>query len=100
MMSLSTDTGIGLRTIKITIRSPNKSKVISTIIEKIEDFDKNAIRQKIHRFWYRHEIPTLNKVLVAINEDSSLPTLSRTGLYRLLGNLNFEFTKRQRNSAH
>ncbi|KAE9522234.1 hypothetical protein AGLY_017372 [Aphis glycines] len=83
MMSLSNDTGIAR----------------STIIEKIDDFDKNAIRQKIHGFWYRHKIPTLNKVLVAINEDSSLPTLSRTGLYRLLGNLNFEFTKRQRNSA-
>lgn len=108
MMSLSTDTGIGLTTIKNTIRdyrqkgevcSPNKKKTRSTIIEKIDDFDKNAIRRKIHGFWYRHEIPTLNRVLVAINEDSSLPTLSRTGLYRLLGNLNFEFTKRQRNSA-
>ncbi|KAL4105010.1 hypothetical protein QTP88_020285 [Uroleucon formosanum] len=38
-------------------------------------------------------------ILVAINEDSSLPTLSRTGLYQLLGSLNFEFTKRQCNSA-
>ena len=80
-MSLSNDTGIGITTVKRTIRdyrqkgvvcSPNKKKQRLTIIEKIEDFDKNAIRQKIHGFWYRHEIPTLSKVLVAINEDSSL----------------------------
>lgn len=39
------------------------------------------------------------KVLVVINEDSELPNLSRSGLYRLLADLNFEFTKRNRNSA-
>lgn len=39
------------------------------------------------------------KVLAVINEDSELPNLSRSGLYRLLADLNFEFTKRNRNSA-
>lgn len=108
MMSLSTDTGIGLRTIRSTVKgyketavvsSPNKKKIRSTVIEKIDDFNKNAIRQKIHGFWFRREIPTLMKVLAAINENSELPNLSRSGLYRLLADLNFEFTKRNRNSA-
>ncbi|XP_026815523.1 uncharacterized protein LOC113555299 [Rhopalosiphum maidis] len=108
MMSLSTDTGFGLRTIRSTVKeyketgvvsSPNKKKIRSTVIEKIDDFNKNAIRQKIHSFWFRREIPTLMKVLAVINEDSELPNLSRSGLYRLLADLNFEFTKRNRNSA-
>lgn len=34
------------------------------------------------------------KVLIAINKDSDLPDLCRSGLYRLLADLNFEFTKR------
>lgn len=99
-MSLSDDTGIDLTTIKSTIRSYRQKGVVCLPNKKkTSDLGKNAIRHKIYGFWYKHEIPTLNKVLVAINEDSSLPTLSRNGLYRLLENLNFEFNKIQRNGA-
>lgn len=57
---MSKEIGIGQRTItttlseykkKGTISSPNKTKIRPTIIDKIDDFDKNAIRQKIHGFW-------------------------------------------------
>lgn len=54
--------------------------------------------QKIHGFWFKREIPTLLKVLITIKEDSDLPNLCRNGLYRLLADLNFEFTKKNRNS--
>ena len=72
IQALSTKSGIGLRTIKNTIaeykksravKSPNKKKVRTNIHDKIDNFDKNAIRQKIHQFWFRRELPTLNKIV-------------------------------------
>ncbi|KAL4092241.1 hypothetical protein QTP88_026775 [Uroleucon formosanum] len=96
MMSLSNDTGIGLTAIKNTIQDyRQKGIVCSPNKKKTSDLSKNVIRRKIHEFWYRREIPTLNKVFIAINEDPCLPTLSRTGLHQVLENLNFELTKSQ-----
>lgn len=106
--SISEETGIGQRTVittlsayktKGTVASPNKKKIRPTIVEKVDDFDKNAIRLKIHQFWLRREIPTLNKMLTVINEDPSLPTFSNTSFRRILKDLNFEYTKKSRNSA-
>jgi len=80
-------------------KSPNKTKIRPTIIDKIDDFNKNAIRQKIHGLWFRNEIPTIKKIVQAINDDPDLPNLPSTSLRRVLKELNFEFTKRNRNSA-
>lgn len=64
---LSTETGIGIGTIKKTIREYKLTGTVSSLInkkrrpnvcEKVDDFDKNAIRQKIHGFWFKREIPT------------------------------------------
>lgn len=68
-------------------------------MSKIDDFDKNAVRRKIHQFWFNCELPTLDKMLSVINEDESLPDFSRTTLYRLLISMDFEYGKRGRNSA-
>lgn len=84
---------------KGTISSPNKKKIRPKLIEKIDDFDENAIRQKIHEFWRHREIPTLDKMYVSINDDSSLPNISRSSLHLLLKDLNFVYTKIKRNSA-
>lgn len=73
-------------------------KIRPKIIDLIDDFDKNAIRQKIHMFWRNRDPPTLNKIMNAVSEDDSLPTLKRTTMYTLLKDLNFEYTKRKRNS--
>jgi len=105
---ISNTTGIGQRTIQNTlaeyrnegsVTSPNKKKVRPTIIEKVDEFDKNAIRQKIHNFWRNREVPTIQKMLVAINEDDSLPSLSRSSFQRILKDLQFEYVKKNRNSA-
>ncbi|KAE9522521.1 hypothetical protein AGLY_017086 [Aphis glycines] len=105
---LSKASGIGRDTIVNTIRnykndnqlkSPNKTKIRSRINEKIDDFDKNAIRLKIHSFWLRNEVPTLKKIVQAISDDPNLPTIPRTSLQRILKELGFEYTKRARNSA-
>ena len=74
---ISTRSGIGIGTIKRTIReykstgtlsSPVNKKNRPTVVDKVDDFDKNAIRQKIHAFWFRREIPTLPKMLQVIND--------------------------------
>ncbi|KAE9529194.1 hypothetical protein AGLY_011990 [Aphis glycines] len=108
LFRLSEGSGIGIGTIKKTLReykstgkvsSPKNKKLRSTICEKLDDFDKNAIRQKIHQFWFRKEIPTLAKIIQAVQDDPGLPNLSRSSFQRLLKDMQFEYTKRNRNSA-
>lgn len=98
-------TGIGQRTITTTlsdykkkgiISSPNKNKIRPTITQKIDEFNKNAIQQKIHGFWFRKEIPTLQKILTAVNDDPSLPNLKCTSLRTILKDLSFVYTKKTR----
>ncbi|KAL4153157.1 hypothetical protein QTP88_000990 [Uroleucon formosanum] len=105
MASVSHDSGIGMRTVKTTnceykntgeCKLPHKTKIRPTVNDKIDDFDKNAI---IRGFWFRNEVPTLKKIVQAVNDDSLLPNLTCTSLRRVLKELNFEFTKRSRNSA-
>lgn len=104
---ISKEVGIGLRTIsstlseynrKGTVTSPNKNKIRPTILEKVDEFRKNAIRQKIHEFWLRQEIPTLNKILEVINEDPNLPTFPKTTFRTILKDLNFEYTNKSNNA--
>jgi len=79
-----------------------KKKNRPTIKEKLDDFQKkkkNAIRQTVHCFWRKREIPTLRKILDAIHQNKDLPNLSRTSLHRVLKELHFEYTKRDRNDA-
>jgi len=52
-----------------TVSSPNKKKIRKKIEEKIDEFDKYAIRKKVHQFWQNHDVPTLDKILIAINEE-------------------------------
>ncbi|XP_060858361.1 uncharacterized protein LOC132935765 [Metopolophium dirhodum] len=53
----------------------------------------------MHGFWFRGEIPTLKKIITAIDENPDIPSLPRTCLQWILKELNFEYTKRNRNSA-
>jgi hypothetical protein len=82
-----------------TVSSPTKEKHRHTVIEKIDEFDKNAIRQKIHDFWRNREVPTIKKMLVAINEDETLPNMKRTSFQAVLKDLQFEYVKKNRNTA-
>lgn len=105
---LSNELGIGQSTIyntvleykrNKTVSSPNKTKKFKNVKDKVDDFDKYAIRRKVHQFWFNRELPTLDKVLTVINEDEDLPNFSRATLHRLLRFMEFEFIKRGRNSA-
>lgn len=105
---LMTETGIGRNSIEKMISEYNANKTISSpimkkirpkIIEVIDDFYKNAIRQKVHSFWHNRDPPTLDKIVNSVSEDDSLPTLKRTTMYNLLKDLNFVYTKWKRNSV-
>lgn len=81
------------------MKSPYKQKLCPKINDKIDDLGKNAFHQKIHRFWFRREIPTLKKILQNLKDDITLPDITRTSLQRILKELNIEYTKRNQNSA-
>jgi len=101
---VSTASGIEIGTVKKTISeykrtgqissSPMIKKKRPTVVDKVDDFDKNVIRQKIYVFWFRREIPTLSKMIQTVKDDLNLPNLSRSSFQRLLKSMQFEYTKR------
>lgn len=88
---------------KNTVLSPNKKKIRPTIPEKVDSFNKHAIRRKIHGFWLNREVPTIEKMLIAINKDDTLPSLKRSSFRKILKDLQFAnkhvYAKKSRNSA-
>jgi len=106
--NLSEVLGLGRETIRKTITeyrstntitSPNKRRIKSSIFDKVDDLDRKGLRQKIHSFWLRRELPTIDKILIAVNEDSSLPNFKRSTLYTIIKKLDFVFEKRKRCSV-
>nr|CAH7725916.1 unnamed protein product [Callosobruchus chinensis] len=61
------------------------------ITEAIDDFDRGAIRRKVHSFFFRNELPTVDIILKDVNEDTDLPNFKRTTFYQLLKELDFRF---------
>ncbi|XP_025203795.1 uncharacterized protein LOC112600705 [Melanaphis sacchari] len=105
---LMNETGIGKNSIERIISAYNSNKPISSptmkrsrpkIFDVVDDFYKNAIRQKVHSFWFNRNPPTLDKIVNSVSEDNSLATLKRTTMYNLLKDLNYVYTKRKRSSA-
>lgn len=105
--ALSKETGYELHSIKNTVseyqltgkyESPPRKKNRTTVNDTIDDFIKNAIRQKIHTFWFKRQIPSFHKILKAIKCDTDLPNISQTSLKRALKELNVEYfnTKNQK----
>lgn len=105
---ISQTTGIGSQTIsrtiseykrKKTVSSPNKKRAKKSLFDKIDDLDRNGLRQKVHGIWLRRELPTIDKILHEVNEDPSLPNFKRTTLYNIIKKLDFVFAKRKRCSV-
>lgn len=80
------------------LRSPKKEKPRPTVIEKTDSFTKSALRNAVHDFFRRNEIPTLDKICKAVNTDGTLGTFKRSSLHKLLRSIGFKFSKRSRNS--
>lgn len=81
-----------------TFSEPNTNKNKKTIVKSLDEADKHAIRRKVHDFFFKNEIPTIDKVLKEVNEDAVLPSFKRSTFYKLLKHLNFKWKKRGRNS--
>ncbi|KAE9522154.1 hypothetical protein AGLY_017414 [Aphis glycines] len=96
---ISEENGIGQRTVSVTLSEYRNKGIRPPVTEKVDDFDQDAIRKKVHEFWHRREIPTLKKILTAVNKDTTLSNFSKTSLRRLLKHLNFEYVRKSRNSA-
>lgn len=99
-------TGIGKSTIYRLLKeikneqetvNPPKSSTGRPKIVIEEDF-KNVIRRKVHSFYFKKEIPTLNKILRELSEDNDLPKISRNKLWEVLRELNFCWEKQNRKS--
>ncbi|KAL6446087.1 hypothetical protein ACFW04_001027 [Cataglyphis niger] len=104
---LAEQTGIGISSIKKTlleykhtgaVTSPNKKKHRLTFKEKVDEFDKSAIRRKVHEFYINRDLPTFSKVLQAVNIDKDLPNFKRSIFHLLLKELNFTYTTRPHDS--
>lgn len=77
---------------------PKTNQNRTNIIDSVDEFDKNAIRRKVHQYFFRSELPTIDKVLRDVNEDNDLPNFKKTTFYKLLKSLNFNYEKRGRSS--
>lgn len=108
MVEISNSSGIGRNSIASIISeykktgnvtSPIRTRNKKCLFDQIDDLDRNALRQKVHSFWLRKELPTIDKILHAVNEDPSLPDFKRTSLYSVIKKLDFVFTKRKRCSV-
>lgn len=92
LKQISQESGIGLVSVKAilseyrekkTFSSPNK-KTRPKVSDKVDEIQKDGIRQIIQQLLDNDESPTLTNILKAMNADDSLPKLSRTSLHRLL----------------
>ncbi|KAJ2951347.1 hypothetical protein O0L34_g13476 [Tuta absoluta] len=61
--------------------------------KELDDFDKCAIRQKVHFFYsVKKEVPTLNKILALVKEDIGY-NCSRAHLHKILKSIGFKYKK-------
>ncbi|KAF7401525.1 hypothetical protein HZH68_007345 [Vespula germanica] len=75
-----------------TISFPKK--IYHNILNKLNDYDKNKIRQIIHQLFYLNQLPTTENILEIVSNDASLPNFNRSTLYRLLlKDMNFKYEK-------
>ncbi|CAH1961997.1 unnamed protein product [Acanthoscelides obtectus] len=81
-----------------TFSEPMTSKHRKSIVKSLDEADKHAITRKVHEFFFRNEIPTIDKVLQEVNGDTTLPNFKRSTFHALLKHLNFKLKKRGRNS--
>ncbi|XP_068625066.1 uncharacterized protein [Battus philenor] len=79
------------------VSPPKKKKPIATVFSTTDSSTKSALRSIVHQFFLRNEIPTLDKILQAVNNDEIGP-FKRTTLHKLLRSIGFKFFKRGRNS--
>ncbi|CAI6363976.1 unnamed protein product [Macrosiphum euphorbiae] len=105
---ISKELGIGATTISKTIMVYNRSKIVispcrtrAKISARIifDEFQRNVVRRHVHSFWFKREIPTVDKIYQVVSNDESLPPISRTSLFRILKEMGFKYSQRSGNGA-
>ncbi|XP_023311638.1 uncharacterized protein LOC111692121, partial [Anoplophora glabripennis] len=69
------------------------------IVTCLDEAMKNSIRRIVHSFFFKNEIPTLDKILTEIKSRQNLPQMSRSSLYKFMKQINFKYLKRSRKSV-
>lgn len=67
-----------------TLSDPKISQ--QTVFEKFLVYEKNLIRLKVHKFFFRNEVPTVNKILNALNSHENLPNFKKNTFWKILNN--------------
>lgn len=80
------------REVKKTLK---KMIIHPSLCNMIHEYNKTAIREKIHKMFYKQKQPTLDVFLKSVNTDKNLPYFTQSALYHLMRNLHFKFTKNQ-----
>ncbi|KAJ8912064.1 hypothetical protein NQ315_016753 [Exocentrus adspersus] len=68
------------------------------IIANFDEGTKNIVRQIVHGFFIKNELPTLDKIANKLRNEPDLPQISRSSLYTFLKEINFRYVKRNRKS--
>lgn len=78
------------------VKSPRTSTGRKKII--FLECEKQVIRRIVHSFYFKKEIPTLDKVLTEIKNQENMPPISRDMLWKTLKEMNFVYEKQNRKS--
>ncbi|XP_072397434.1 uncharacterized protein [Diabrotica undecimpunctata] len=81
-------------TVRCSKNIGGQPSILATYDEKV----KTSIRQIVHSFFFKNEMPTLNKILSEVNNRPDLPNMCRSLLYKFLKQINFKYLKRSRTS--
>lgn len=81
------------------MQSPPPPSPRKTILDSIDTLDLGAIRRKVHGFYFNNELPTIDKVLQACNDDETLPNFKRSTFYKVMKKLKLKYATRCRKSG-
>lgn len=103
MARISTSLGVSLNHVRTTISeykasktvtSPNQTQYKPVVSDGINEVDISIVRKMVHSLWSNRKLPTLDKILLLIKKDSTLPNTSRNSLNIILKRLNFRKAKK------
>lgn len=96
-------TGIGKSTIFKLLRERKVAGQVESPKQKpgrptkvLDENTKCIIRRTVHFFYFKKEIPTLDKILMELGRDDSIPLISRKLLWKTLKNMDFAWEKHNR----
>ncbi|KAJ8918507.1 hypothetical protein NQ315_015212 [Exocentrus adspersus] len=84
----------GTGTVKYSPHRGGRPKIIANF----DEGTKNIVRQIVHGFFIKNELPTLDKIANKLRNEPDLPQISRSSLYTFLKEINFRYVKRNRKS--